>query len=112
MASCPHPLTPAPYRSGGTLVDVVVLASSVRALGRRQQRTGYVFGSGLCTLSLASESLDLTPPDEDHVIIGEGLPKFGAGNHIDVALAPSGIPHRKVDGDRAHLRVVVREMHK
>src|SRR6266576_3049726 len=60
---------------------------------------------------LSHESLDRAPPNEDDVVIDESLTKLGAGHDIDIALAPGGIPHGEVHGDRAHLRVVVREVH-
>src|SRR5438034_6967381 len=60
--------------------------------------------------SVPNESLDGAPPNEDHVVIDEGRTKLGAGNDVEIALAPGSIPNRKVHGDGSHLRVVVREM--
>src|SRR5438034_7996334 len=60
--------------------------------------------------SVPNESLDGAPPNEDHVVIDEGLTKLGAGNDVEIALAPGSIPNREVHGDGSHLRVVVREM--
>ena len=61
--------------------------------------------------SVPNESLNRAPPNQDDVVIGEGLTKLGARYDVDVALAPCGIPHVPVHGDGTHLRVVVREMH-
>src|SRR6266568_3662569 len=60
--------------------------------------------------SVPNESLDGAPPNEDHVVIDESLTKLGAGNDVEIALAPGSIPNREVHGDGSHLRVVVREM--
>ena len=60
---------------------------------------------------LSHESLDRPPPNEDDVVIDESLTKLGAGHDVDIALAPGGIPYGEVHGDRAHLCVVVREVH-
>src|SRR5438105_11024118 len=93
MSNVAHPI-----RSG---------AASCRRLTRAR---GWRRPSSIAPDRLSHESLDRPPPNEDDVVIDEGLTKLGTGHDVEIALAPGSIPNRKVHGDGPHLRVVVREM--
>src|SRR5262249_40665922 len=55
---------------------------------------------------------EVSPADQDHVIVVQGLPELRAGNDVIVALAPRRAIVRTVHGDRLKFRVVIGEVNK
>ena len=60
--------------------------------------------------SLLKQFPDVSPMDEDDVVILERLLEFGAGDDFVVALPPGRAIVGMIDGHRLHFGVIVRQV--